>query len=232
MYRRINFEKIGRTLNKLQQRITERFSSSSLAKVCAELEVIAGETEANLVLISKPNYWLRGSVLLIILLILSVILFAVLNLEIKQTHLTFADIVQVAESAVNDLILFGLAIFFLVSLESKLKRSKALKSLNELRAVAHIIDMHQLTKDPTEIGEQAKSTASSPERKMSPYKLKRYLDYCSEILAIVGKIAAVYAQHIPEPDIVSSVNDIEQLTSGISRKIWQKIMILQRSVEQ
>jgi len=47
------------------------------------------------------------------------------------------------------------------------------------------------------------------------------------MLAIVGKIAAVYAQNIPDPQVVSSVNEVESLTSGISRKIWQKIMILQ-----
>ena len=86
-----------------------------------------------------------------------------------------------------------------------------------------------LTKDPTEIGEQANKTESSPDRDISVHQLKRYLDYCSEMLAIVGKIAAVYAQHVPDKAVVSSVNEIEILTSGISHKIWQKIIILQQN---
>lgn len=229
MYRTIDFEKIYSTLSRLFSRIEERFSNSGLVSVCGELQVVAGETEAHLQLISKPNYWLRGSVALIIILLVSLIIFSIIRVDTSVAHFTFSEIVQVGESLVNDLVLFSLAIFFLTTFESRIKRAKAIKALNELRAIAHIIDMHQLTKDPTEIGENSRKTASSPERAFSPYKLKRYLDYCSEMLAIIGKIAAVYAQYIPEKTVVSSVNEIETLTSGISQKIWQKIMILQQT---
>ena len=46
------------------------------------------------------------------------------------------------------MVLIGAAIFFLVTLETRVKRRRALAALHELRAIAHIIDMHQLTKDP------------------------------------------------------------------------------------
>jgi hypothetical protein len=36
----------------------------------------------------------------------------------------------------------------------------------------------------------------------------------------------VAIKSLPDDVIVSSVNDIESLTDGLSRKIWQKIMIL------
>jgi len=35
-----------------------------------------------------------------------------------------------------------------------------------------------------------------------------------------------YIQHFEDPEAVSAVNDIEDLTSGLSRKIWQKMMVL------
>ncbi len=229
MYRNINFEKVTRTLSRLQKRVSERFPESGLTKVCVELQVIAAETESNLVKISKPNIWLRVSVAVTISLMVALVVYSVMSVNVAFTKITLAEVVQVTEAAVNDIVLFGLAIFFLITLESKLKRAKTISSLNELRAVAHIIDMHQLTKDPTEIGAQSKNTASSPTRILTPYQLKRYLDYCSEMLAILGKMAAVYAQHIPESSVVSSVNEIETLTSGISRKIWQKIMIVERT---
>lgn len=229
MYRDISFLKVGNTLNRLSNRIEERFPDSGLLEVCLELAVIVKETETNLRSISRPNYWLRGAVAMIILSATLIIIYSLSLIDFGVSKITLAEVLQVAEAAVNDVILIGLAIFFLVSLESKLKRSRAIESLNELRAVAHIVDMHQLTKDPTEVGESNHRTLSSPKRYLSAYELKRYLDYCSEMLAIVGKIAALYAQSFPEQVIISSVNEIETLTSGISRKAWQKIMILQQS---
>jgi hypothetical protein len=34
---------------------------------------------------------------------------------------------------------------------------------------------------------------------MSPFELTRYLDYCSEMLSLTSKLAAVYAQNLPDP---------------------------------
>lgn len=61
---------------------------------------------------------------------------------------------------------------------------------------------------------------------MTRFELNRYLDYCSEMLALTGKVAALYVQRFEDPQAVAAVNDIETLTSGLSRKIWQKIMML------
>jgi len=61
---------------------------------------------------------------------------------------------------------------------------------------------------------------------MTPFELSRYLDYCSELLSLTGIIAALYAQNSEDSVLVDAVSDIEQLTNGISRKIWQKLMIL------
>jgi hypothetical protein len=137
------------------------------------------------------------------------------------------DFIQALEAGINDVVLMGAAIFFLVSIESRIKRARALSSLNELRTIAHVIDMHQLTKDPTELNNRGKDTASSPTRNMSPFELNRYLDYCSEMLSLVSKLASIYAQHFPDGTVVSAVNDVEVLTTGLSRKIWQKIFLVQ-----
>ena len=229
MYRDIDFVQVTNTLAQLKLRVEERFNQNGLLKVCEELIQVADETKPNLTLISKPNYWLRGSVAFIISLGVIFIGYGLSLFEFADTKATFAEVIQISESAVNDVILVSLAIFFLTSLETRIKRAKIIEALNELRAIAHIVDMHQLTKDPTELGESNRRTASSPKRYLSAYELKRYLDYCSEMLAIIGKIAALYAQNFPDATIISSVNEIESLTSGISRKAWQKIMILQQS---
>ena len=52
------------------------------------------------------------------------------------------------ETAISDLVYASIAIFFLWALPERLQRSKLLNLLHQLRSTAHVIDMHQLTKDP------------------------------------------------------------------------------------
>jgi len=56
--------------------------------------------------------------------------------------------------------------------------------------------------------------------------LRRYLEYCNEMLSVIGKIAALYVQRLEDGIVIASSNEVESLATGLSRKIWQKIMIL------
>jgi hypothetical protein len=87
--------------------------------------------------------------------------------------------------------------------------------------LAHIIDMHQLTKDPES------ALRRSSKRQMSVFELTRYLDYCSDAMALISKIAALHVQNFQDPVLLDAVDDVEDLTAGFSRKIWQKITILE-----
>jgi hypothetical protein len=146
--------------------------------------------------------------------------------QAEVSKVSLIELVQGLESGINDVIFVGAAIFFLASLESRIKRARVLAAIHELRALAHIIDMHQLTKDPERVLREGPDTPSSPERTLSRFELGRYLDYCSELLSLLGKIAALYAQYTNDAVALSAVDQIEDLTSGLSRKIWQKIMVL------
>ena len=46
------------------------------------------------------------------------------------------------------------------------------------------------------------------------------------MLSLIGKLAALYVQQFDDPVALAAVNDVEQLTNGLSRKIWQKISIV------
>jgi hypothetical protein len=155
---------------------------------------------------------------------------ALVNLRLPFRLQSFPELVQAIESGVNDLVFIGIALFFLVTVEARIKRHRALKAIHELRAIAHIIDMHQLTKDPDNVLGRGPDTASSPKRSLTAFELTRYLDYCSELLSISSKVAALYVQQFDDPVTLSAVNDVEELTNGLSRKIWQKIIILERIV--
>ncbi|MBK7939452.1 MAG: hypothetical protein IPJ82_21260 [Lewinellaceae bacterium] len=131
----------------------------------------------------------------------------------------------------QELILLGLAFFFLINLETRLKQRSALAALHRLRSIAHVVDMHQLTKDPAYLLGQFTQTQASPDRNLTRHQLTRYLDYCSEMLALNSKIAALFAQNMEDPVILNAVNDLEALTQGMAAKIWQKIMILDLAEE-
>jgi hypothetical protein len=88
--------------------------------------------------------------------------------------------------------------------------------------------MLQLTKDPNLFNSKLVPTAHSPVRALTKFELERYLDYSSELSSLVAKVSALYSQSFPDEIVVSSVNDIENLCTGLSRKIWQKIMILNK----
>jgi hypothetical protein len=226
MYRVLNSEKLQDKIQLLHQRIQERFPESGLSKVCQELQLVAGETDAECRWISKPQIILRVIVGVVIALILAVLVEAVVNVRLPEKAFDLPELVQVFEAGLNALVLIGAAVIFLVTAEIRIKRSRTMKALNDLRAIAHVIDMHQLTKDPTHIVIQLDNTPSSPTQQLSSPQLIRYLDYCSEMLSLVGKVAALYAQNFSDNVVLSAVNEMENLTTGLSRKIWQKIMII------
>lgn len=226
MYRSLNPGHIVTTISRLRDRIQERFPESSLNKVAGELQQIADESVARGEWIARPLLPLRIGIGLLVALIAAVPLLALANLHLTMRLQGIGEFVQAIESGVNDLVFVGIAIFFLVTIEIRLKRRRALKAIHELRSLAHIIDMHQLTKDPDVIVNPGPATKSSPARSMSSFELSRYLDYCSEMLSLVGKVAALYVQQLDDPVVLAAVDEIEDLTAGISRKVWQKIMII------
>ena len=87
-----------------------------------------------------------------------------------------------------------------------------------------------LTKDPERLMSHPAPTMSSPARTMTRSELGRYLDYCSELLSLTSKIAALFVERFDDPVTLGAVNEIESLTAGLSRKIWQKISMLNVAV--
>lgn len=226
-------ELIVKTIGLLHQRIGERFPQSGLNNVCLQLHQISKNTQAKADWIGKPVRWLRilTWVICAMVVALAVMPFYFLaadggfNIDAENS---VADMVTLMEAGINDVVLIGAAIFFLLTIETRYKRQRALKALHELRSIAHVIDMHQLTKDPHRIAGSLgyTKTGKSPQMKMTQFELRRYLDYCSEMLSLTGKIAAVYVQEFDDGVAMASASELETLTTGLSRKIWQKIAIL------
>jgi hypothetical protein len=220
--------RIEETLARLRLRIAARFPTASLGQVCAALVTTSRETAISAARLSRPMWWLRA----LALLVATAWAFGTIYVlrEIDWEGLTQrADVTSLAQgldSSVNLLLLAGAAIWFVLSLEERIKRSSTLAKLHALRSFAHVIDMHQLTKDPTMILAGAAATSASPERHMSEFELARYLDFCAEMLALTAKLAALYAGASADRTILQAATEVEDLASDLGRKIWQKIMIL------
>jgi hypothetical protein len=178
----------------------------------------------------RPLWWVRAMTVFTIAMLVALVLWAGLQLVhvVEVGRISVPDLLQAVDAATNELIVLALGVAFLVSLETRLKRRTALNMLHRLRSIAHVVDMHQLTKDPTTLMTSYRETASSDPDRMNEFELVRYLDYCSEMLALTGKLAALYMQGVRDPVIIETVSEIEDLTGNLSRKIWQKIMILRR----
>ena len=232
MYRTLKAAKIITTLEKLEKRIAERFPGSGLVGVCGELLSVAKVSEAEVKALMRPNYVLRGLSYSVLLAGLFLLWYVGSIIEVKRTSENLFGVLEGIDAALSILIAMGAGVFFLATLESRWTQQRALDDLHELRSLIHVIDMHQLTKDPSKESTVGTDTASSPERVMTPFELSRYLDYCAEMLSLAAKIAALYAQGTRDGVVIDTASDLSQITTNMSGKIWQKITLVQGFVGQ
>lgn len=219
-YRELDPTKLLATLDQLQLRIDARFPQAGLSRLCADLIATAHASTQASHKLAQPNWPMRIGVGAIICLgaAAQITAFKLLRIENAENSI---GLLGNLEAAVNLLILFGGVIWFLLTLEERTKRQRALDELHKLRSIAHVIDMHQLTKDPATLLQER-----APPRRMSKFELTRYLDYCTEMLALIGKLSALYADRVRDPVVIDAVTEIETLTTSLARKIWQKISVI------
>ncbi|MFL0805219.1 MAG: hypothetical protein K6L81_16015 [Agarilytica sp.] len=226
MYKELRYNEVIDTISKLEERIKERFPESGIGKVCEELGNTASGAQTQILTLSQPNKWIRAGVIGVVTVFLIILGYtiSIVDWELSRPNLT--EMIQITEALINDILLVGAALFFLITFEQRIKRRSVLQALHQLRSIAHVVDMHQLTKDPAMLNAEQERTENSPQRCMSAFELQRYLDYCSEMFSLISKIAAMFSEKLPEPEIVSAANEIENLCTGLSRKVWQKMVFL------
>lgn len=216
--------KIIETIQRLKLRIEARFPGSGLAGVCGKCLVVAEHARARAEFIDRPIYWLRAIILLFIVSIVFGV--ALVTIFIPRHLLNFTENWETIEALTSETLLLAAGLFFLISLETRFKRRRALSAIHELRALAHVVDMHQLTKDPERLLPNWIQSEYSPNMTMNAFELGRYLDYCNELLSLIGKLAAVYIQRFDDEVALEAVTEVEMLTSALCDRIWQKIMFL------
>ena len=215
-------DQIIKALDLLGRRIHHRFPHAGLNVACQRLQSISRSAKRRAKSITRPIIALRIAVYLFVLILLAAPIIVMVSFETPRESLDLFSLVELVDNLARNVALIAVGVFFLVTLETRIKRTRVLKAIRELRNVAHIIDMHQLSKDP----DHAAPGPIDRDRPLTRYQMSRYLEYCNELLALTGKIAAVYIQKFDDSGAIQVVNEIESLTAGLSQKILQKILIL------
>jgi hypothetical protein len=122
VYRTLGSAKTVNTILALKTRIEERFPSSGLSKVCEELHQVANETKNKSNWISRPNYVLRLGVTAVVLVGLAGLLYTISVMGLTLRSFDAGELVQITEAGLNDIVLIGAAIFFLVTVETRVKK--------------------------------------------------------------------------------------------------------------
>lgn len=213
------------TAEKVRARVADRFPGSGLAEVAAGVVAAAQAASERAAEIDPPNRWVRaGQVLVAVLALVAVAVYFQTRAEQKSAGQAALEFVDAAKGSAAVL---GAMAVFLFTLETRLKRQRALRAVHELRALAHIIDVHQLAKDPTQIGRGSDSLLVAG-KALGADEMRLYLVACTGLLAVASKLGQLYVQDFPDPSAVAAVDQFENLANGLSNKVWQKLMVLDR----
>lgn len=201
--------KLATTATALAKWIRLEFPNANLANVADMVTNVTNDARRVSYVLARPMYFVRFIVLLIILAAVSGVGY--------HAYFHPKELLQWIDDTKGLGIYFLAAAAFLVTLEIRLKRSKALAHIHNLRSLAHIIDMHQLAKDP--IIERYRVDPGYDFRE----KLAAYLHSCTAMLNLVSKVGQVYIDHFHDSVATAAVNDFEAVCNGMANKIWSKI---------
>jgi hypothetical protein len=216
-------------VEQLERRIYARFGERGLTKAARDLghlvDLVQSEAAQSRDRLRRTKLAARAGGITSVGAALVALVFSLRRAIIDGLAHT-ADWVPLVESVVNDLVFAAIAMVFLWAFPERLERRALLRLLHRLRSLAHVIDMHQLSKDPEQTSPSYKPTAQSVRHGLDAEQLHHYLDYCSEMLSLTAKTAALCAEHSTDGVVLETVSYIETLTTDLSNKIWQKISLL------
>ncbi|TYL45913.1 hypothetical protein FXB39_15475 [Nocardioides sp. BGMRC 2183] len=229
-YERLEVAPVRSTAERLVQRMETRLPGRNLIAVGHELVDLIADVDVGSHQIRSRVRMARVVTRLVLgVAVVLATLFLLLAIRDAVEQRQVEDSVEwlaVIETVVNDVVFLAIAVFFLYGIPDRVERAHLLDLLHRLRSLAHIIDMHQLTKDPERVRADYLPSARSAEVDLDPRSMEAYLDYCSELLSLVGKTAALCAEESQDPVVLDTVRSVETLTTGLARTIWQKIALL------
>jgi hypothetical protein len=224
-------EHVGATVAHLERRIQARFGERGLTKAARDLGhlVVLVQSEADQARdrIRRTTLIARAVSITIVAATLFALAFSLRSAVLDGLART-TDWVPLVESIINDLVFAAIAVVFLWAFPERLERRTLLRLLHTLRSLAHVIDMHQLSKDPEQLSPTYTPTEQSILHGLDADQLYHYLTYCSEMLSLTAKTSALCGEYSTDSVVLETISYLETLTTELSEKIWQKISLLPR----
>jgi len=213
---RIDPARIIETAENLARQVSDRLPGSSLAELAVELARIAHVTDERASQARTPIHAIRAGSFLAIGAGIVLVSFLLMHIHARWEFGTITELFEATDAGFNLLALLAGAIWFLVKLEARIKRKRALESVEELREFIHVIDVTQLYYTPDLYNREAASSHSS-------LKLDHhYLLFCTQMLAVIGNLAPLYTRGAAGDSILRAVSDVEMLANAITAKLQSK----------
>lgn len=213
---RLDTDKILGTAKNLAEDIDARLPGSNLAGLAHELAGLAVAAEERGKRAQKPIYAIRAVSTLAIVLGLLALWYLAGHIHTKWEFGTITEVFEALHTGFELLVIVVGALWTCVTLESRIKRKKALGFIEELREFIHVIDVTQLYFTPDLYRSRHGTT---------PGHLaldETYLLYCTQMLAVLGNLAPLYTRGATGDSILRAASEVEMLAIAVATKHLSK----------
>lgn len=208
--------RIIETAENLAKRIEKSIPGSTLAGLASGLVQIARKTDQRVREASQPIVAIRIASVIAVGVGLVGLVYLMRHIHIRWELGTVTELFEAADAGFNILVILAGALWFFITLETRLKRKKALESIQELREFMHVVDATQLHYTPAMY--QHDDASSGHGRQFD----HTYLLYCSQMLGIIGNLAALYTRGAAGDSIMRAAADVESFATALTGKLYNK----------
>jgi len=213
---RLDPTKIVETAENLARRVGERLPGSSLAGLAVELAGIARKTDERARQARRPIYAIRVASLLAISATILGLWYLAGHIHTRWEFGTITELFEATDAGFNLLVLLAGALWFLITIEARIKRKKALDFLEELREFIHVIDVTQLYHTPD-------LYKANPASSHSSFNLDyTYLLFCTQMFGVINNLAHLYTRGAAGDSTLRAVSEVEMLANAITAKLLSK----------
>lgn len=213
---RLDPAKIIETADHLARRVSEKLPDSNLAGLAAELAQVARQTEERAREARQPILAIRIASVLAVCGTVFGLWYLARHIHARWEFGTVTEVFEATDAGFNLLVILAGALWSFLTLEARIRRRKALKSIEELRDFIHVIDITQLYYTPDLYNPNPVNSLSSLNIDYT------YLLFCTEMLTLISNLAPLYTRGAAGDSILRAVSDVEMLANAISAKLLSK----------
>lgn len=222
---RLDPTKIIETAENLALHTAQKLPGTTLAGLAVELARIARETDERARQARKPILVIRVASVTAIVGTLLGLWYLLYHLHTRWEFSTITEFFEFTDAGFNLLVLLAGALWFFITLEARIKRKKALESIQELREFIHVIDLTQLYYTPVLYNA---GTVNAPTQVGLDYT---YLLFCTQMFGVISNLAALYSRGGAGDSILRAASEVDMLATAVSSKLLSKVQMVRQAPE-